>query len=337
MRMRAVVKHRVLPSTTPPSDVFVPAAFLRQAPANIAQFKIDVHGLQSYEWLINAWAPALIGASAIPILQCQRSDRIVAGYGGDVARFRIEAGGRPTLRDGSIAIPCCEPQLAGPIAFKLQAAKVSRQTDAQSFDDCLLVRPQHKERIPLGRFRQGSQGSAFRQREIALHDVHGLRQIAQLLDIHADGVVALHCEYAAVAAVRDAELEIGTGRLLDQIRLPMTVTCEAQCRAVCPAIVGEDASHDAMRLNETNPVVLECELRSPRALLSGQQPQRVGNCVVVVAEAGSPHMNFAARQARTICVGVGHSCDLAPGADMPKVACTSWTNSLARASAAVEM
>src|SRR4029079_2918741 len=102
----------------------------------------------------------------------------------------------------------------------------------------------------------------------------GLRQIAQLLDIHADGVVAPQCEHAAVAAVRDAELEIGTGRLRDQIRLPMSVTCEAQCRAVCPAIVGEDASHDAMCLNETNPFVLECELRRPRALTHGPPPPR---------------------------------------------------------------
>jgi hypothetical protein len=92
-----------------------------------------------------------------------------------------------------------------------------------------------------------------------------------------------------------------------------------------------------MRLNETNPVVFECELRRPRALLSAQQPQRVRNCVVMVAEAGSPHMDFAARQAGTVCAGVGHGCDLAPGADMPKDACKSWTNSLARASAAVEM
>jgi hypothetical protein len=61
---------------------------------------------------------------------------------------------------------------------------------------------------------------------------------------------------------------------------------------VCPAIVG-DASHDAMCLNEANPVVLECELRSPRALLSRQQPPRLGNCVMMVAEAGSPHMDFA--------------------------------------------
>jgi hypothetical protein len=45
-----------------------------------------------------------------------------------------------------------------------------------------------------------------------------------------------------------------------------------------------------MCLNETNPVVLECELRSPRALLSRQQPPRLGNCVMIVAEAGSPHM-----------------------------------------------
>src|SRR4051794_20247327 len=131
MRMRAVVKHRVLPSTTQPKRRFRLGSFASSSTAKIAQFKIDVHGLQPYEWLINAWAPALIGASAIPILQCQRSDRIVARYGGDVARRRIKAGGRPTLRDGSIAIPCCEPQLAGPIAVKLQAAEVSRQTDAQ--------------------------------------------------------------------------------------------------------------------------------------------------------------------------------------------------------------
>jgi hypothetical protein len=44
-----------------------------------------------------------------------------------------------------------------------------------------------------------------------------------------------HCEHAAIAAVRDAELEIGTVRPRgnNQIRLPMMIACKGQCRCVC--------------------------------------------------------------------------------------------------------
>ena len=110
--------------------------------ANIAQLPIDVHGLQSHRRPDRSAAPASIGAGAVPILQCQRSDRMHAGHSGDIARGRIETKNGPPLCNGSIAAPCHEPQAPGRIEIKLEAAKIGRQADAQSFDRRLLVCPQ---------------------------------------------------------------------------------------------------------------------------------------------------------------------------------------------------
>jgi hypothetical protein len=50
-----------------------------------------------------------------------------------------------------------------------------------------------------------------------------------------------------------------------------------------------------MRLDETHPIALECELRGPCSLLSAQDPQQVSRCVMLVDEVGGPHVDFADR------------------------------------------
>ena len=57
-------------------------------------------------------------------------------------------------------------------------------------------------------------------------------QAAHLLDIDADRVIELHREHAAIAAARDAELEMGAICPPSQIRLPMMSACKGQCRCV---------------------------------------------------------------------------------------------------------
>ena len=117
--------------------------------------------------------------------------------------------------------------------------------------------------------------------EIALSNVHGLRQITHLLDIDADRVIESHCKHTAIAAVGDAELQIGTIRARNQIWLPMTVAYKCQCCCVCIGIVGEYLSHDSMSLDETYPITLERELGGACPLLLAQefaasQPLRYG-------------------------------------------------------------
>jgi hypothetical protein len=75
----------------------------------------------------------------------------------------------------------------------------------------------------------------------------------------------------------------------------MMIACKGQCRCVGIAIVGKYLPHDAMRLDETHPITLECELRGPLPLLSAQDPQQVSRCVMLVDQAGGPHMDFADR------------------------------------------
>src|SRR6266516_5171311 len=126
-----------------------------------------------------------ISASAVPVLQCQRSDRIHAGQSGDIARCRIKAMNGPLSCNGLIAAACYEPRAFDRIEIKLDAAKISRQADAQSFDRCLLVCPQNKECVALGRSLQSSQDPAFRRSEIALRNVYDLRKITHFLDVDA--------------------------------------------------------------------------------------------------------------------------------------------------------
>jgi len=52
------------------------------------------------------------------------------GHRGDVARLRIETNNGPILGNGLIAVPRRQPQAAGRIEIKLDAAKMSRQADA---------------------------------------------------------------------------------------------------------------------------------------------------------------------------------------------------------------
>jgi hypothetical protein len=52
------------------------------------------------------------------------------GYSGDVARCMIETNSGPLLGNGLIAVPRYQPQAAGRIEIKLDAAKMSRQADA---------------------------------------------------------------------------------------------------------------------------------------------------------------------------------------------------------------
>src|SRR5262249_31821141 len=75
-------------------------------------------------------AAASIRAGVAPIVQCQATDGMRASYGGDVARLRIETNNGPILGNGLIAVPRCQPQAAGRIEIKLDAAKMSRQADA---------------------------------------------------------------------------------------------------------------------------------------------------------------------------------------------------------------
>src|SRR5437660_1282281 len=84
--------------------------------------------------------------------------------------------------------------------------------------------------------------------------VHGPRPVAHLLDVDADRVIESHCEHAAIAAVGDAELEIGTVCPRNQMRLAMMIACKGQCRRVCIAIDGKYLPHHPMRLDETHPI-----------------------------------------------------------------------------------
>src|SRR5262249_2217523 len=149
-------------------------------------------------------------------------------------------------------------------------------------------------------------------------------------------MIESHGEHAAIAAVRDAELEIGTVCPRDQMRLPMMMACKGQCRRVRIAIAGKYPPHDAMRLDETHPIALECELRGPCSLLSAQDPQQVSRCVMLVGELGGPPVHFADRSRRKNSRRMPHISDLASGVCMSADACKSSTISLARAAAAGE-
>jgi len=50
-----------------------------------------------------------------------------------------------------------------------------------------------------------------------------------------------------------------------------------------------------MRLDETRPITLECELRGLCPLLSAQRTQQVSRCVMPIDEAGSPHVDLTDR------------------------------------------
>ena len=165
----------------------------------------------------------------------------------------------------------------------------------ERFDRGLLVGPQEKESIPLRRSLQGREHCALRRGEIALRYRRGLRQFAQLLDVDADRVVAPEREHAAIAAVRDAELEVGAVAPPGESWLPMTVAGKDQCRGVRIAIASEYPPYDAMRLNEASTITLERELRRPGPLLPAQNAQLAVRCTIAVDEAGSPHMDFADR------------------------------------------
>src|SRR6476469_8243100 len=257
-----------------------------------------------------------------------------SGERGDIARCRIETKNRPALGNGLIAVPCHEPRAADRIEIELDAGKVGRQADAQRFNRGLLVRPQGKERISLRRSLQTVQGSAFRRCKIGLRNVDGPRQITDLLYIDADGVIESHCDHAAIAAVRNAELKLGTICSRKQIWLAIPVAGKGECRGACFRIVGEYLSHAAMCLDETHPVMLERELRGPCPLLSAQQWQQ-GSCdPMVVDEACCPHVDFADGQARTIFAERCHIACLA--SDAAADANKSWMISRARAAGAAE-
>src|SRR5262249_43667885 len=138
-----------------------------------------------------------------------------AGHSGDIAWRSIEPKYRPPLCDGPITTPCDEPWRRDRIEIKFDPSKVGRQADAESFDPRPLEGPQDKECIPPGGSLQSGEEPAFRRFEIAFRNRHCPRHIMHPLDVDADRVIESHREHAAIAAVRDAELKVGSIRRLN--------------------------------------------------------------------------------------------------------------------------